>query len=795
MIAEILLVLAGHPSSLFLPPATLLPAFAPLLHPGEIQCLEALALLAHRYNKVKVFSNTPPRNSEYVSSVCATLRSILGEYEQLVVDTEAKVLRKDDAMVARGSFVPLASIKATFAEWDAPLAALEVLVDDIRAGPRPTPEVEPPNEAPSGAPAHWPPGPLIDLLLHRAQTGVQRIAVLFSQLAVAAQRLWQIHLTAFLVHGALAPSDALAKTSDSKYHLNIQAIPSCVSSATRESIAYVGRAVATVEEAEGRGSRAVPRDMRLAHTKMLEGVLPQDVHRFDKVVAEIRTNVSEWLWTKVLSRNDVYEAVESLANYFLLRNGEFGVSLIREIERLKASRLTPRAMITRSGMIREQDLSLALLRASLGTSAQHDPSLSRLHFSLPSGPLRPLLPSLSHPNRSANRSANASTALHSHPTFDDLLLGTPLKLTYKLTWPLDLFLVPADLNIYSTLFSYLSAIRHAHARVLECWSSLSNAQRVRRRWTGLGEGGTEDGEGRRQLLRCGWGVMRELIWFLDTLWAHIMTDVVDVQFRKLKAQIHPPSAPAAEALRSSQRSEAPLGDGNDSDGDDAGVHLLSPTSTTYPSGSTKSTAPAGTTSTSGPSPLANATIDFTTLRALHSTYLLNVLSGSLLSHPGCAGIIRSILEVCDRFVAQVERWGGDVLPALLFEGSLGGPGSVGEMVRERWEIVREINETLNSLLESFYEALSLSTSQPLSSTADASSAMLNISTTNTTTLQSLFRPRGKGKRSDTEADGEARRHIEHLLLRLDFNAAFSEPTTLTTSAPMSGEGILKQGGL
>lgn len=308
MIAEILLVLAGHPSSLFLPPATLLPEFAPLLHPGEAQCLESLAELAHRYNKVKRFATSSRRDSEYIASVCATLRNILCDYEKLIVDTEAKVLRKDDTLVASGSFVPLASIKATFSEWDAPLAAIECLVDDIEAGPNPSET----NARTIASTPHWPPGRLIDLLIHRAETGVQRVAALFSQLAIAVQTVWQIHLTAFLVHGAISPSDALADGTSNKYQLISHSIPSCVSPSTRESIAYVGRAVATVEKAQGRGQRVVPREMRLAHTKLLESVLPQDVHKFDKIIAEIRTNVSEWMWTKILSRDDAEEAIESL---------------------------------------------------------------------------------------------------------------------------------------------------------------------------------------------------------------------------------------------------------------------------------------------------------------------------------------------------------------------------------------------------------------------------------------------------------------------------------------------------
>ena len=54
-------------------------------------------------------------------------------------------------------------------------------------------------------------------------------------------------------------------------------------------------------------------------------------------------------------------------------------------------------------------------------------------------------------------------------------------------------------------------------------------------------------------------------------------------------------------------------------------------------------------------------------------------------------------------MAQVERWGGDVLPALLFEGSLAGDAEdgVGAMVKKRWAIVAEINEVQPFLLPPF----------------------------------------------------------------------------------------------
>jgi gamma-tubulin complex component 4 len=331
----------------------------------------------------------------------------------------------------------------------------------------------------------------------------------------------------------------------------------------------------------------------------------------------------------------LFDDVLIRADYFLLRNGEFGSSLIQEIERLKMTRLT-----SRSGQpttIREQDLQLALLRASLGTSAQQDNALVNLRWNLPLGSHRPL-PSSSVPPSA--KDASTSIAAGDVIRFDDVLLGTPATLSYAVGWPLELFLTPVDLNAYGVLFAFLTALRRTHTRVNSCWASLSGAQRARRRWTGVGEGGTiEDAAARKRLARCGWGVVREMAWFLDTLLGYLMTDVVDAEFRRLKALLTAPS----------------------------------PTANSAPGA-------------------IGGQLDFNTLRTLHATYLERLLTGSLLANSALTSIIRPVLDICDRFVGQVERWGGDVLPALLFEGNLGSDAGVGSMVKDRLMAVSEINE-------------------------------------------------------------------------------------------------------
>ena len=291
MIAEVLLILAGHASSLFPTGPKLNEAIIPLLHPGEAQALESLGLIAFQYRKIKASCNALSRSpSRYVCALCATLAHILkDEYESLVIETEAKILKRDAALVANGAFVPLSSVRAIFSEWDTPLAVLSILMDELEAE------------------KDWKPGPLIDLLVARSRTGVHRIASIISRLSVSVQRVWQIQLTAFLVHGSLSSTDALA---NSDFSLAQGSIPSCLSPQSRDSIAYIGRAVATVKAAKLQ--KQPPRSLATKHTRLLESVLPEDQHAFDNVISQIRTDIGEWLWLNVLTRKDVDEAIDAL---------------------------------------------------------------------------------------------------------------------------------------------------------------------------------------------------------------------------------------------------------------------------------------------------------------------------------------------------------------------------------------------------------------------------------------------------------------------------------------------------
>lgn len=406
-----------------------------------------------------------------------------------------------------------------------------------------------------------------------------------------------------------------------------------------------------------------------------------------------------------------------------MRDGEFGLALIREIERLKLSRLTPRPSSNPGlSIIREQDLTLVLLRASLGTSVQHDTSLAKLKFILPTGSHRPFFPSLDM-NPDVSVASIRSTAGTSSD-FSGALLGTRLELTYALSWPLDLLLTPGDLKTYTSIFSYFSAIRHIHHRVMGCWASLSSAQRLRRRLTReeqedevavLGKGTIDL---RKGLLRSGWGLVREMAWFFDTLWNYISIDVVEAQYHAMRESMTVSGGRSRDRKsrgRSGSESReldnspdiAPNDEEDNNSGNTATKLKLQSESVTFkpptqPSrrisivatSASVTSQPAWSIigSATEPTKSPNVSLDFATVRAIHSGYLYALYSGSLLGNAGCAGTIKEIMGLCDIFAATLERWGGDIIPNSMSLGSFSGDIGEVRILKERMSTVKQAHE-------------------------------------------------------------------------------------------------------
>ena len=264
-------------------------------------------------------------------------------------------------------------------------------------------------------------------------------------------------------------------------------------------------------------------------------------------------------WKPCTSPKDLFVKIATdigiSGNYFLTRRADYAVSLIREIHRLRLDKLITSNPHSSSSVIREQDLNLAILRASVGTSGENDAGIDRLRFRLEKGPVRPIMPSLTASQRKRSEENPFKDQSSVRYLFSSSLLGSPLVLDTTVSWPLDLFMTPPARAAYSDIHAYLFAIRDTHQRVLDCWTSLSASQRRRRKWTGTTEGGTADEiVSRRKLARSAWGTIRAMLFFLDELHSHFMTDIIEVQHRRLLNQLEEADIPRSNSVPGSLRS-------------------------------------------------------------------------------------------------------------------------------------------------------------------------------------------------------------------------------------------------
>ncbi|TXT13347.1 hypothetical protein VHUM_00714 [Vanrija humicola] len=696
MLAELLLVLGGHTSALFTPTGVS-PSLASYLHPGEVAALNTLVTLAGKYRAVRSWaegtqaaaragvleaSKLRKAPGQYTAVLAGAVRAVLREYDELVVHTEAAVLASDPGYVQRGdgasTFVPLSLLVATFDAWQAPMAALAALVARV---------------------PQYTPGELMQHLSDCGSTGHPELRRVFSALLDAVWAHFKAGLVVFLLDGIAAdtstPSapaiglDAGADPPHRLYRLDLALVPASVGAPTRESILYVGRVAATLK----REGRALPRSLV---DKARKDVLSASFDTLDAAVQRTRAEVGEWLWTHILTGRQVAEALESFGNYFLTRDADFSLNVIREVARLRRDRLLLANPLSSSSVIRAYDLDLALLRASVGTDAEADRALEALSWSMPAGHLRPN--SKPVPDDGSVRSL-----------FAPALLGTPLALTATVAWPLDLFMTPPAVAAYSDIHAYLYAIRDAHARVLDCWSALSGAQRRRRVWTGADEGGLgEERAARTALARTAWATVRAMLFFLDQLLGHFMTDIVGTQHRRLLEQLPRSTSPARGAQY----------------------------------------------------------LDFLTLRQMHARHLAFLREGLLIAERDSAVLVRDILDTCKRFAGLVERWGGDVLPELLQEGD-----DHGGLLAERTRAVDEISDTLHDLIGDFFRML-LESQAPVAANSAATDDAASSTTRASLSRATLSTGMGPSGASEVD-DALMARHIEQLLLRLDFNGVLT----------------------
>lgn len=316
MLAEVLLVLVGHPSSFFDPSPsgsstirslTVSPKLAEYLHPGEVSILNALADLARQCNNIRSWAERiqqrgrqsallssskgkdredvtiPP--SQYLSTLAGSVMDVLTEWDTLIVELESRILSLDPELVQdQLGHVPLTSLWAMVSPWQAPLNELSDLMRKLESTRNLTP------------------GSLIQLVEERSHSGHPKIREIFESMSASPINLFLTHVCTFILDGITSTSSnpilpclGLDKGPDPVspkhrlYALNADLCPPGLSGSTKESILYVGRVAATLRSKDTALPKTTTRDLRQA----VMSVKSLTDETLDKAISRTRSEVGE----------------------------------------------------------------------------------------------------------------------------------------------------------------------------------------------------------------------------------------------------------------------------------------------------------------------------------------------------------------------------------------------------------------------------------------------------------------------------------------------------------------------
>ncbi|KAL0089548.1 gamma-tubulin complex component protein [Phycomyces blakesleeanus] len=660
MLHELLFVLSGYPGDVFIPhppqnPSTfVIPPEFPLLHPTERESLNRLAQLGFVFAQLTQFvasvkdlkqPNTHQKPcGAYLQAVVTTLEGILNNYRQDIIAMEKRILNKDDE--AGDNIVPIALLTSNLGRWELLLPALSKFVLILKTDP-----------------TRYHGCRLFDLLMDQARTGMPELREAMEKMIMRLHDVLYRQLTAWMVYGQWADPDEeffIIRTPDimnerentgshatgwqRHYSLAIDRIPAHLSQSLAESILFVGKAIATVNSMGGgqlesrsasslllnkRQKIPIPEEMKKRHIRLLLSLHSSNANKklrsspwiifpqqLQKVVQQIRKSTAEWLFSQVLvGEHGLQRYLESFRQIFLLGYGDLGMNLVdecslwrqRSISSFSTSVLNrsqpfakhardeederpidPKPLSKTAIIFRYQELNALLAKATVGTEAEDNLKGYSLEW--------------------VEKTKDIKNP--SYQFADLLLVDGRCVLVYEMEWPIDLFLSQADLAHYSELWCFLIGLKNVQMTLGSLWKTLRSGKVDNKSKNPLllSEESSTDVEGEYRE-RVVWRLRFSMLFWVDTLWNHVQSNVINARYQRLVTTI----APSFQAKNDDPEhpNQAIFG-------------------------------------------IPNA-LDFEEIQAAHEEYLQDIMRGSLLLSTTCADTMHDILKLCLDFCELVER--------------------------------------------------------------------------------------------------------------------------------------------
>jgi hypothetical protein len=407
---------------------------------------------------------------------------------------------------------------------------------------------------------------------------------------------------------------------------------------------------------------------------------PLAASSFSRTILAIRQILSRNTLQKLLPLARIVEILQLFQDFFLLGRGEFAMALTQQADETiknrwrRAENLSHEkrdalgAVVVKDGEVTAVlGRTWAVMGALQGQHADEDEGLE-----LARDLVRLTITKSKHSTPLKLGSITLSTT-----PFRNLLFSIPVILTLQIPSPLDMFLTPSDLQVYSAINSFLLSIRRAHIRVTDLWK-VTTLRRHHPAPPGPPLGSTRGGRSkvillrerstvRSSAMRSVWVTCSAAAFFLAETGAYLQTEVVgglwdgfhswigaDISTRGDNGKV-PAEPQETEAAKGGQSRKDPEdGDVVDDDGDDDDDIWLS---TAEPKqGATTSTSsqakPGGKSDSSTPEH------DPQTLASAHQLYLRALTRRLLLTQPTVTEPLYQLLVHIDHLVAHVHRLHG-----------------------------------------------------------------------------------------------------------------------------------------
>ncbi|TIC99706.1 Gamma-tubulin complex component 4 [Colletotrichum higginsianum] len=658
MLHEILLALSGHPSPLLRTDNPDPNALSTAVSPPERELLATAGHLSDLH--VKLQGYTAPIAAEHPSTICRAVATAvqsvhLAAFQRKVLEVEETILRRDSSLVGAYNIVPLTAVVGEFSEWTRRMEWLWEIVQFMLKK----------QQGQTCRGAH-----LIDRLRGELQSGYVDIERTAMSLVSVAETAWLKQVSAWILYGRL-PSfggdDFFVQkmdTGDQDYVSVPALLPKFVTPVVASSMLFIGRSLNHVRVKGSVESGLQGLDHLSSQLKELSALTyPLNTASFSRAITSVRLTLSRTILLKLLPLTKVVEALQILREFFLLGRGEFAMALTQQADeklRNRWKRSDNLAYEKREGLgtfaVKEGEAAAVLAKTwaamglMQGQHADEDEGLEiarellRLNLtkSKPAVPIK-LEASVSRPT---------AKTLATTP-FRNLLLSVPVVLTMQIPSPLDMFLTPSDLQIYSTINSYLLSIRRAHIRLTELWK-ITSLRRHHPAPPSPPAGSTRVGRAkvillrqryatRSNALRSAWVTCSTALFFLSETEAYLQTEVVaglwDGFHAWLTSSEKENSHAAAASGASIKAAAKPATEDEEGDGDDD-IWLAQSASDNKPAAK-----PIDSNPTHDPQSLATA----------HRAYLRALSTRLLLTFPSYTDPLYNLLTHTDHLVALTQR--------------------------------------------------------------------------------------------------------------------------------------------